>query len=85
MIRRCVPEEEFHDILTHCHSLECGGHFSSSKTVAKVWQSGFYWLTIYQDARKFVKKCDKCQRVGNISKRNEMPLTNILEVELFDV
>ena len=55
MIRRCVPEEEFHDILTHCHSLECGGHFSSSKTVAKVWQSGFYWPTIYQDARKFVE------------------------------
>ena len=40
---------------------------------------------MYQDARKFVEKCDKCQRVGNISKRNEMPLTNILEVELFDV
>ncbi|XP_078171369.1 uncharacterized protein LOC144565476 [Carex rostrata] len=29
--------------------------------------------------------CDKCQRTGNISKRNEMPLNSILEVELFDV
>ncbi|XP_038976653.1 uncharacterized protein LOC120107448 [Phoenix dactylifera] len=29
--------------------------------------------------------CDRCQRVGNISKKNEMPLTNILEVELFDL
>ncbi|KAK9042696.1 hypothetical protein V6N11_017761 [Hibiscus sabdariffa] len=27
----------------------------------------------------------RCQRTGNISKRNEMPLQNILEVELFDV
>ena len=42
MIRRCVPQEEMKDILEHCHSLECGGHFSTSKTVAKVWQSGFY-------------------------------------------
>ena len=29
--------------------------------------------------------CDKCQRMGNISKKQEMPLKGILEVELFDV
>ena len=33
----------------------------------------------------FMKSCDRCQRTGNIERRNEMPLTNILEVELFDV
>ena len=85
MTRRCVPQEEIYDILHHCHSMECGGHFSTSKTVAKVWQCDFYWPTMYQDARHFVSKCDRCQRTGNMSKRNEMPLTNILEVELFDV
>ena len=73
------------DILGHYHSLECGGHFSTSKTVAKVWQSGFYWPTMYQDTRKYVSWCDRCQRIGNISKRHEMPMNNILEVELFDV
>ena len=30
-------------------------------------------------------KCDRCQRTGNIGRRNEMSLTNIMEVELFDV
>ncbi|XP_041025441.1 uncharacterized protein LOC121265839 [Juglans microcarpa x Juglans regia] len=35
MIRICVPQEEMQDILNNCHSLECGGHFSTSKTVAK--------------------------------------------------
>ena len=29
--------------------------------------------------------CGHCQRVENISRRHELPLTNILEVELFDV
>ncbi|CAL0324442.1 unnamed protein product [Lupinus luteus] len=29
-------------------------------------------------------QCDKCQRTGGISKRNEMPLTNIQEIEVFD-
>ena len=33
----------------------------------------------------FVSKCDQCQRTGNITKRNEMPLNNILEVEFSDV
>ncbi|XP_078169730.1 uncharacterized protein LOC144564087 [Carex rostrata] len=37
------------------------------------------------DARTFVSACDKCQRTGNITRRNEMPLNSILEVEIFDV
>jgi len=33
----------------------------------------------------FVSKCDQCQCTGNITKRNEIPLNNMLEVEIFDV
>ena len=40
---------------------------------------------MYQDTRKYVSGCDRCQRIGNISKRHEMPMNNILEFELFDV
>ncbi|XP_061356384.1 uncharacterized protein LOC133300814, partial [Gastrolobium bilobum] len=29
--------------------------------------------------------CENCQRTGNISRRHEMPLNNIQEVEIFDV
>ena len=32
-----------------------------------------------------IQECDQCQRMGNISKRDEMPLNNILVVEIFDV
>jgi len=62
-----------------------GGHFGATKTTAKVLQSGFYWSTLFKDAYAHVKACDACQRMGNIFKRNEMPLNNILEVELLDV
>ena len=85
IIRRCVPETEIRDILLHCHSLECGGHFSASKTSAKVLQSGFYWPSIFQDTRHFIDSCDRCQRTGNISRRNQMPQNPIIEVELFDL
>ncbi|XP_047251386.1 uncharacterized protein LOC124886595 [Capsicum annuum] len=33
----------------------------------------------------FMKSCDQCQRFGTILRRHEMPLNNILEVEVFDV
>ncbi|KAL4295223.1 hypothetical protein GQ457_12G014320 [Hibiscus cannabinus] len=39
----------------------------------------------HRDAQLFCQQCERCQRTGNISKRNEMPLHNFLEVELFDV
>ena len=67
------------------HNLTCGGHFSGKKTVAKVLQSGFYWLTLFKDAYEFSKTCLRCQVVGNNSKRDMMPLNLILVVEIFYV
>ena len=72
-------------ILYHCHSLQCGGHFGCSRTAPKVHQCGFFWPTLFRDAHSFVKSCDRCQRMGNVSEKNEMPLTGVLEVKLFDV
>ncbi|GAB2270284.1 hypothetical protein Dimus_038834 [Dionaea muscipula] len=85
VIRRCVPECEQQQVLTFCHTLECGGHFSRKKTAAKVLQSGFYWPTLFKDAREFCKACPRCQRSGNISRRDMMPLNPIIVVEIFDV
>ena len=73
------------NILKHCHSLGCGGHFRGNKTMTKVLQSGFYWPTLYKDAHAFVSTCDRCQWMEHVSKRYEFPLKGILKVELFDV
>ena len=85
VIRRCVPENEMHSILDHCHTLPCGGHFGGQRTAAKVLQSGFYWPSLFKDAHQFVSTCDKCQRMGSISRKDEPPMHSILEVELFDL
>ncbi|KAL4302122.1 hypothetical protein GQ457_10G012280 [Hibiscus cannabinus] len=85
IIRRCIPEGEQQLILEQCHSAPYGGHFGGNRTAAKVLQSGLYWPTLHRDAQLFYQQCDTCQRTGNISRRNEMPLQNILEVELFEV
>jgi len=85
MVRRCVPQEEMHIILSFCHNKEVGRHHGPSKTAAKVLQSGFYWPTLYKDAYAYVSACDRCQRTGNISRKNEMTLNNILICDIFDV
>ena len=61
-----------------------GGHHAGDRTAQKVLQSGFYWPTLFKDARKFVLSCDECQRVGNISRRNEMPMNYSLVIEPFN-
>ena len=83
--RRCIPEEEIDSIIRHCHSSPYGGHAAANKTVAKILQSGFFWPTLFKDVVKFVNACDRCQRMGNLSRKYEMPLNNILVVDLFDV
>ncbi|XP_073133816.1 uncharacterized protein [Henckelia pumila] len=81
----CIPAEEVSHILSHCHTGPTGGHFDAGRTVAKVLQSGFYWTSLFKDAYTYVLACDACQKVGNISRRHEMPLNNILVCEVFDL
>ncbi|KAD3066715.1 hypothetical protein E3N88_34595 [Mikania micrantha] len=85
VIRRCVYGAEAADILRHCHEGTTGGHHGATLTAKKVFDSGFFWPTIYKDAHVFVRSCDSCQRVGNISSRNEMPQTSIQVCENFDL
>jgi len=59
--------------LYHYHALTYGGHFGPEKMIAKVLQAGFYWPTLFKDARKSFITCDTSQRMGNITKRHKMP------------
>ncbi|GJT37460.1 reverse transcriptase domain-containing protein, partial [Tanacetum coccineum] len=61
------------------------GHYGANYTVKKVFDSGFYWPTIYRDAHDLVTRCDTCQRQGKISQRDEMPQNSIQVCEIFDV
>ena len=79
LLRRCVTKEEAKNILWHCHNSPCGGYYSGDNTATKVLQSGFFWPTLFKDAHEHA-----IQRMGGISRRNEMPLQNIMEVEIFD-
>ena len=41
-LRRCVPNDEWFEIVRKCHYSEYGGHYGQFRTQAKVWGCGFY-------------------------------------------
>nr|GEX65719.1 reverse transcriptase domain-containing protein [Tanacetum cinerariifolium] len=85
VIQRCVHGKEALDILEACHNRPTGGHHGANLTAKKVFDSGFFWPTIYKDAHELVKNCDSCQRQRKISQRDEMPQNSIQICEIFDV
>nr|GFB45299.1 reverse transcriptase domain-containing protein [Tanacetum cinerariifolium] len=85
IIRRCVAGKEAIDILNACHSGPTGGHYGANYTAKKVFDSGFYWPSIYKDAFELVKRCDSCQRQSKVSQKDEMPQNFIQIYEIFDV
>ncbi|GJV16532.1 reverse transcriptase domain-containing protein [Tanacetum coccineum] len=72
------------DILKACHSGPTGGNYGANYNAKKIFDSGFYWPTIYKDAHDFVR-LDICQRLGKISQRDEMPQNSIQVCEIFDM
>ncbi|GJX25244.1 reverse transcriptase domain-containing protein [Tanacetum coccineum] len=53
IMRRCVAGSETLETLAHCHSGPTGGHHSANVTAKKVYESGFYWPSVFKDANKF--------------------------------
>nr|GEV38861.1 reverse transcriptase domain-containing protein [Tanacetum cinerariifolium] len=81
----CVHGQEAINILKACHYRPTGGHHGPNYIAKKVFDSGFYWPTIYHDAQDLVKNYDIFQRQGKISQRDEMPQESIQVCEIFDL
>jgi hypothetical protein len=60
VLRRCIPVFQAWKILECCHSSPYGGHYGAFHTNAKMWQIGFYWPTMYHDAKSFIRHCSQC-------------------------
>ena len=85
IVRQCVTDDEIHSILTYCHDHTCGGHFGPKRTARKILDNEFYLETLFRNAYQFCKSYEKCQKMGRLSYRNEMPQTPILYCEIFYV
>ena len=63
---KCVDEDEAKYILEEIHEGVCGDYADPRSLVSKVIRIGYFWPTMQEDAIELVKKCDKCQRFGNV-------------------
>ncbi|GJX05396.1 reverse transcriptase domain-containing protein [Tanacetum coccineum] len=73
----------FKDVLNFTSDGPTGGHYGANYTARKIFDSGFYWPTIYKDAHDFVTHCDICQSQGYSYERDEMPETPSKFCEIF--
>lgn len=60
VIKRCVQEDEMHEIFKSYHDDPCEGHFVDKRTTYKILHSGYYSPTIFKDANKYVANYDDC-------------------------
>jgi hypothetical protein len=74
LLRRCVPMAEGLQIIKKCHVAPYGRHYGVFHTQDKIWQCGFFWPTMYEDTKEFIRRCRKCQLQGGIIARNATPL-----------
>ena len=44
---------------------------------------GYYWPSVFKDAKKYVQDCDRCQRMGRPGQDNEIPLQAQVVTEPF--
>ena len=74
---RCLSPKEADYLMGEDHEGICGNHFGDRALAHKVFRQGYYWATLHNDAIKFVRKCDRCQRFSFIPHQPPMELTTI--------
>ncbi|XP_074346256.1 uncharacterized protein LOC141685030 [Apium graveolens] len=74
---RCVDLEEGNYILREVHEGICGNHSRGGSLALKVLRQGYYWPTMKEDAFKFVRACDRCQRFANYSNAPATSITSL--------
>ena len=50
----------------------------------KVLRLGYYWPTLFRDAKKYIRSCDSFQIMGKLVARDEMTLQPQVLIEPFE-
>jgi ribonuclease HI len=66
---RCLRNDEVEYVMQEIHEEICGNHSGSRALTLKILRQGYFWPTIKEDSKEYVRKCDKCQRFAAVSKQ----------------
>ena len=84
ILRRCVLPHEQGQILVEGHVGVDGGQYGGHTTSKNVLPIRIWWPTLHNDVTNYVKTCDVFQRMGKLSRRDEMPLVPQVTLQPFD-
>jgi len=84
ILRRCILDHEKDSLLEEAHGGVAGGHYAGKATTQKILRAGLWWPTLHKDAKEYCQACDVYQRVGNPSRRDEMPLVPQVTLRPFE-
>ena len=68
-----------HFIMNHVENI-----FAAKRIAFKILTTSYYWPTLHKDAINYTRKCDKCQRMGRPTRKNEMSLNPQVALTSFD-
>ena len=63
---RCLPKGEVERVMEQFHQGVCGTHIKGRTSCHRIVTQGYYWPKMKQELEAFVRKCDVCQRFGNV-------------------
>jgi len=53
--------------------------------VFEILQVGYCWPTLDQDVKRYISQCDRCQRMGKPTPKDEMPMQPQVNFEPFEM
>ncbi|XP_065023311.1 uncharacterized protein LOC135649130 [Musa acuminata AAA Group] len=74
---RCLEPDEAQMVLTETHEGICGEHIGGRTLAHKVLRQGYYWPTMSQDAKAYVRRCSSCQQHARTPRQPAAPLSPI--------
>ncbi|KAK0570912.1 hypothetical protein LWI29_008339 [Acer saccharum] len=65
VLQRCFGPKEVEGILKSIHSGNYGNHVGGISLAHKTLRQGFYWPTLFADAKRIAARCEACQKIAN--------------------
>lgn len=75
ILQKCVLDHERQEILHESHEGVVGEQCARKEMNKKVLRMGLWWPSLFHDVPHYCQACDVCQRIGNPSRRIEMPVS----------
>ena len=73
-VLKIFMEYEIRAILDEAHGGVFGGRYLGKSTAQKILRAGLWWPMLHNNAYVHFRACDVCHRIGNPSRKGEIPL-----------